>query len=75
MLIVRKFAYGFVVFTAMSAISAFAAGSLPSGYTEVEYIECDGNQYIDTLWTNGSDHVVTLDIQPTELPTSSTTSG
>ena len=72
---VRKLACGIVCLAAFAASSAFAAGSLPSGYTEVEYIESDGNQYIDTLWTNGSDHVVTLDIQPTELPTSSNTSG
>ena len=72
---VRKLACGIVCLAAFAASSAFAAGSLPSGYTEVEYIESDGNQYIDTLWTNGSGHVVTLDIQPTELPTSNNTSG
>ena len=48
MLIVRKFAYGFVVFTAMSAISAFAA-ALPAGYTRCICITVtDGNQYINT---------------------------
>ena len=43
MLMVRKFAYGFMVFAAMSAASAFAAGTLPAGYTEVEYIQGDGS--------------------------------
>ena len=53
----------------------FTAGPVyaPPYYVGVEYIACDGNQYIDTLWTNGSDQVVTLDIQPTELPTVSGT--
>ena len=40
----KKLAYGFVLaFAAMSAASAFAAGELPSGYTEVEYIQGDGS--------------------------------
>ena len=51
MFMVRKFAYGFVVFTAMSAISAFAAGTLPDGYTEVEYIKGPGNGRIETHYT------------------------
>ncbi len=50
------------------------SGDLSAGpevryYVGVEYIESDGDQYIDTLWTNGSDHVITLDIQPTVPPT------
>ena len=48
MLIVRKFAYGFMVFAAMSAASAFAAGTLPAGYTEIKYIQSSGTQYINT---------------------------
>ena len=43
MLMVRKFAYGFMVFVAMAAASAFASGTLPAGYTEVEYIQGDGS--------------------------------
>ena len=38
MLTLRKFAYVFLVFAAMSAAGAFAADRLPAGYTEVEYI-------------------------------------
>ena len=54
------------------------SGDLDAGpevcyFVGVEYIECDGNQYIDTLWTNGSNHVITFDLQPTELPTASGT--
>ena len=43
----------------------------PAGdyYVGVEYIESDGDQYIDTLWTNGNSHVVTLNVQPTAVPT------
>ena len=48
MLMVRKFAYGVVVFAAMSAASAFAAGTLPAGYTEIKYIQSSGTQYINT---------------------------
>ena len=40
----KKLAYGFVLaFAAMSAAVAFAAGELPSGYTEVEYIQGNGS--------------------------------
>ena len=40
----KKLAYGIVwAFAAMSAASAFAAGTLPAGYTEVEYIQGDGS--------------------------------
>ena len=42
MLMVKKFAYVFMVFAAMSAASAYAAGTLPAGYTEVEYIQGNG---------------------------------
>ncbi|MBO4708432.1 MAG: hypothetical protein J5727_01490, partial [Kiritimatiellae bacterium] len=48
----RKLAFGFVLaFAAMSAASAFAAGTLPSGYTEVEYIQPSGNARIVTDYT------------------------
>ena len=47
-----KFAYGFAfVFAAFAAASAYAAGTLPSGYTEVEYIQGDGNVRITTDYT------------------------
>ena len=48
----KKLAYGFVLaFAAMSAAVAFAAGELPSGYTEVEYIQGPGNGRIVTDYT------------------------
>ncbi|MCR5839380.1 MAG: right-handed parallel beta-helix repeat-containing protein [Kiritimatiellae bacterium] len=48
----RKFAYGFAfVFAAFAAANAFAAGTLPSGYTEIEYIQGNGNGRIVTDYT------------------------
>nr|MCR5839825.1 hypothetical protein [Kiritimatiellia bacterium] len=48
----RKFAYGFAfVFAAFAAASAFAAGTLPAGYTEIEYIQGPGNARIVTDYT------------------------
>ena len=48
----RKFAYGFAfVFAAFAAASAYAAGTLPSGYTEVEYIQGNGYVRITTDYT------------------------
>ena len=48
----KKLAYGFVLaFAAMSAANVFAAGTLPSGYTEIEYIQGPGNGRIVTDYT------------------------
>ncbi|MBR2354808.1 MAG: hypothetical protein IKA69_00300, partial [Kiritimatiellae bacterium] len=48
----KKLAYGIVwAFAAMSAAVAFAAGTLPSGYTEIEYIQGPGNARIVTDYT------------------------
>ena len=46
----KKLAFGFVLSAAVAlgAASAFAAGTLPAGYTELEYIESSGTQYINT---------------------------
>ncbi|MBR2939613.1 MAG: hypothetical protein IKC15_07140, partial [Kiritimatiellae bacterium] len=45
----KKLAYGIVLaFAAMSAASAFVAGTLPAGYTEVQYIESSGTQNLNT---------------------------
>ena len=41
--VVRKLACGFIFLTAFAASSAFAEGSLPAGYTKVEYIQGDGS--------------------------------
>ena len=46
-----------------------ASGGSASTYTAVEYIESDGNQYIDTQFTLNNTHAATLDFQPTVLPT------
>ena len=48
MLMVKKFACGFMVFAAIAAASAFAAGTLPAGYTEVQYVESSGSQNLNT---------------------------
>ena len=45
-----------------------AAAAVADTYTAVEYIESDGNQYIDTQFTLNNTHAATLDFQPTVLP-------
>lgn len=35
---------------------------LPAGYTEVEYLQSDGNQYIDTGWAAKAGEVLTLEV-------------
>ena len=48
----KKLAYGIVwAFAAMSAADAFAAGTVPAGYTEIEYIQGPGNARIVTDYT------------------------
>ncbi|MBO4708943.1 MAG: hypothetical protein J5727_04105, partial [Kiritimatiellae bacterium] len=47
----RKLAFGLVCFAAMAASTAFAAGELPSGYTEIEYIQGSGSARIVTDYT------------------------
>ena len=48
----KKLAYGFVLaFSAMAAANVFAAGELPSGYTEIEYIQGPGNGRFVTDYT------------------------
>ena len=50
---------------------SFVAGPVKTAvtYTAVEYIESDGNQYIDTQFTLNNTHAATLDFQPTALAT------
>ncbi|MBQ7721412.1 MAG: hypothetical protein IJT64_00735, partial [Kiritimatiellae bacterium] len=59
------------VFYENQGLGDFSAGPAKSAdyYVAVEYIESDGDQYIDTLFTLGSNHVSTIEVQPTELPT------
>ncbi|MBQ3315884.1 MAG: right-handed parallel beta-helix repeat-containing protein [Kiritimatiellae bacterium] len=48
----KKLAYGIVwAFAAMAAANVFAAGTLPSGYTEIEYIQGPGNGRFVTDYT------------------------
>ena len=42
---------------------------LPEGYTQVAYIQSDGNQYLDTGFQQDNNTRVTVDIQLTEMPT------
>lgn len=42
---------------------------LPEGYTELEYIESTGTQYIDTGFKNNQDTRVVMDVQATSTPT------
>ena len=35
-----------------TALTAFAAADVPSGYTKVEYIESEGSSHIDTEWVS-----------------------
>ena len=66
----RKFAYGFAfVFAAFAAASAFATGTVPAGYTELEYIESSGTQYIDTGVVITPTMAVEADVQYTETTT------
>ena len=46
---VKKLVCGVVcAAVALGAARGWAAGTLPAGYTELEYIESSGTQYIDT---------------------------
>ena len=57
------------VFYMNDGVGSFIASSAStSTYTAVEYIQSDGNQYIDTQFTMGSTHAATLDFQLTVLP-------
>ena len=51
MKVMKNLAYGIVGLAAMSAANAFAAGKLPDGYTEVQYIQGPGNGRIETHYT------------------------
>lgn len=50
----------------------FSKRDLPSGYTQVEYIKADGNQYIDTGYVPNSNTRAVLDIEPTSAVSSGT---
>ena len=48
-------------------VEAIKSGQLPTGYTELEYIESTGTQYIDTgivNWNNTLEYEIKLSIEP-----------
>ena len=45
------------------------SGILPDGYTQLEYIQSSGTQYIDTLFKHNQNTRVVVDVQATETPT------
>ena len=47
----KKLVYGIMCFAAMAAANVFAAGTLPPGYTEIEYIQGPGNGRFVTDYT------------------------
>ena len=57
-----------------SGTGSFIAGAvprkLPEGYTQVEYIESNGTQYIDTGFKMNQDSRVKMRVQPTAKPSS-----
>ena len=70
----KNLAYGIVGLAAMSAASAFAAG-LPEGYTEVEYVEATGSQYVDTGIVPKTTTRLVCDFQLTTTPSDRVRSG
>ena len=65
--VARKIKKGYI------GIGGFVPKSLPSGYTQVEYIESSGTQYIDTgIYPNQNTKVV-MDVQMTSANTAEAT--
>lgn len=44
-----------------------AEGALPSGYTQIEYIQSSGTQWIDTGFKHNQNTRVVMDVQPTSI--------
>lgn len=62
--VARKIKKGYV------GVENFTKRSLPSGYTQVEYIESSGTQYVDTGFKPNQDTRVVMDVQiPDNSPT------
>lgn len=49
-------------------VKNFVPRSLPNGYTQVEYIESNGTQYIDTEFKHNQDTRVVMDVQVITQP-------
>ena len=65
----KSVAWAFSLLTAAIASADFGlnAATLPAGYTELEYIEGTGTQYLNTEYYPNSNTVVTVDYQLTAL--------
>lgn len=50
-------------------VASFEPRELPEGYTQLEYIESSGTQYIDTLFKPNQDTRVVMDVQMVEEAT------
>ncbi len=69
-----KFFCAAILCTILSAFATPSWGALPSGYTQLEYIESTGEQYIDTQYTmtNTSGIKIVIDDTATNSPKAST---
>ena len=69
-----KFFCAAILCTILSAFTTPARAALPSGYTELSYIESTGEQYIDTQYTmtNTSGIKIVIDDTATNSPKAST---
>ena len=69
-----KFFCAAILCTILSAFATPARAALPDGYTELEYIESTGTQYIDTRYTmtNTSGIKIVIDDTATNSPYAST---
>ena len=65
----KSVAWAFSLLTAAIASADFGlnAATLPAGYTELEYVEGTGTQYLNTEYYPNSNTVVTVDFQLTAL--------
>lgn len=48
-------------------VGNFVPRALPAGYTQAEYIQSSGTQYIDTGFMHNQDTRVVMDVQPTSV--------
>lgn len=60
--------YGYTVVITPRNPDRPGGGILPDGYTQLEYIQSSGTQYIDTLFKHNQNTRVVMDVQPTETP-------
>ena len=65
----RKIKKGYV------GVENFAPRALPSGYTQVEYLESTGTQYIDTGFVPNQDTKLVMDVTPTTIVNAASSNG